>query len=157
MAAGAAATTVLGLCIALAQGGPPLARLPVHAFTLSWTHSVEHIRWQETWTIGDDRRLHAGPASISGSGAGMEPPDDARLIDGHWVYTPTIGPLEALTLANSTNTPPHRICVAGAICDSLDGIAPAARGQPVRLWPCDMTGSSPAADRRPGGAKDQAP
>lgn len=136
--AGAMAATVLGLCIALAQGGPPLARLPVTSFTLSWTHSVERIRWQETWSIGNDHLLHAGEARISGSGAGMEPPDDARLIDGHWVYTPAIGPLDALTLANSTNTPPHRICVAGAACDSLDALAPAARGQPVRLYPCDI-------------------
>lgn len=136
--AGAMAATVLGLCIALAQGGPPLARLPVTTFTLSWTHSVERVRWQEAWSIGNDHLLHAGLARISGSGAGMEPPDDARLIDGHWVYTPAIGPLDALTLANSTNTPPHRICVAGGVCDSLDALAPAARDQPVRLYPCDI-------------------
>lgn len=135
------AAAALGLCIALAAGGPPLTRLPLDPhlpldrFTLAWTHSVERIRWREDWIIGTDGRLHAGEAVIEGSGAGMEPPDDARLIDGRWVYTPHLPPQDALTLANSTMTGPHDICIAGR-CRSLFDIAPGARNRPVRLFPC---------------------
>jgi hypothetical protein len=36
------ALTAFALCIAL-TGDAPLARLPVEAFSLIWTHSVERI------------------------------------------------------------------------------------------------------------------
>ncbi|MEO1960541.1 MAG: DUF1850 domain-containing protein [Paracoccus sp. (in: a-proteobacteria)] len=49
-------------------------------FRLEWTHSVERQIWREEWRIEGDKLVLAG-AAIKGSGAGMEPGSDARLVD----------------------------------------------------------------------------
>ncbi len=58
-----------------------VAALALFAFTLVWTHSIEKVDWQE-----DSRVTPAGlelvQARVKGSGAGMEPPPEARLVDG---------------------------------------------------------------------------
>jgi hypothetical protein len=101
-----------GLCLALAVGGGLLASLPVDRFTLEWTHSVEKIEWREQWRIAAGR-LELTEAQIEGSGAGMDPPADARRVGNGWVYTPVVAPLERLVLANSVFTADYTLCAEG--------------------------------------------
>lgn len=97
--AGAAGTAV-SLCI-IAAG--KTAVMAVSSFTLAWTHSIEKTRWEEDWRI-----MPAGltiiEARVKGSGAGMEPPENAVLKDGWWTYSPEVPPLKRLALASSGTT-----------------------------------------------------
>ena len=65
------------------------ATLPVDTFTVAWQHSVEKTRWEEDWRVAG-RRLVAVESRIEGSGAGMDPPPDARLVDGAWHWHPAL-------------------------------------------------------------------
>jgi hypothetical protein len=59
--------------------------LPLQAFTLNWTHSIEKILWEEDYQVvqtTSGARLQLTEARIRGSGAGMEPPPDAVLKNG---------------------------------------------------------------------------
>ena len=76
----------MALCI---LAGAKTVALAVSAFSLSWTHSVEKITWQENWQV-TPAGLELIEARVKGSGAGMEPPEDAVLQDG--VGLPTEGP-----------------------------------------------------------------
>jgi len=108
------------------------------AFTLAWTHSVEKTRWEERWTAGPSG-LTVIEGRVEGSGAGMEPPPDAVLKDGAYVYRPTLAPLPELVLAASGATGGGwTFCASGAPCVILG----AARGDPVRIRWCD----APASD-----------
>ncbi len=89
-----------GLCVLL---GVKTVKIAAMAFTLSWIHSVEKIAWQEDWVI-EDGRLRIAEARIKGSGAGMEPPDDAVLKDGWWHYVPKLPPQREVHLAASGAT-----------------------------------------------------
>ena len=105
------------------------------AFTLSWTHSVQKTEWQESWQVTPDG-LHIVEARIKGSGAGMEPPPDAVLKDGWWVYAPKVKPVRELALAASGATVSGwTLCAAGE-CREL-AMEP---GEVVVLEPC--SGSS---------------
>lgn len=110
--------------------------LPVAAgvFTLIWTHSVEHVRWAEDWRVENDR-LRLVAARITGSAAGMEPPPDARLIDGVWHYRPDLPPLPELLLTRSPFVPDYTLCDATG-CTPLGARLPAAAGEVVRLRAC---------------------
>ncbi len=130
------------LCILL--GATLAAALPGETFTLAWTHSVEHVRWQETWRIAGNR-LVAVEARIAGSGAGMEPPPDAWRIPGGWAYRPAIGPLDRLVLAASPYAAPYTVC-GGGECRTLDAPPPAAAAGPWVFLPCP-DGSAPAPHR----------
>ena len=121
-----------GLCLA---AGVITAVLNLQQFTLAWTHSIEKIRWEEDWRITDGK-LEIVEARIRGTGAGMEPPDGAKLVDGVWHYRPNLAPLESVTLAHSPYTDPYEICDSNrcrALPDVLPGIAETAR---IRLAPC---------------------
>ncbi len=89
----------MSVCIA---GGKAIA-VAAGLFTLSWTHSVEKIAWQETWAATKDG-LVLKEARVKGSGAGMDPGDDARRQDGGWVWEPHVPPLPELVLAASGAT-----------------------------------------------------
>lgn len=95
-----------GLCLA---AGLIIASLPLHAFTLAWTHSIEKIRWEEDYRIVD-HRLVLVEARIKGSGAGMEPPDGAVLEHGIWHYRPPLAPLERLHLSHSPYIADYELC-----------------------------------------------
>ncbi|MFN7166990.1 MAG: DUF1850 domain-containing protein [Pannonibacter sp.] len=100
-------------------------------FSLSWTHSVEKTGWEETWDM-TPAGLVAREARVRGSGAGMEPGDGARLVDGWWVWTPSLPPLTALTLAASGATVSGwRLCADGT-CHDLG----TAASDPIRIRPC---------------------
>ncbi len=84
---GALVAAAPGRGMSLCISGAETLRLAVTAFTLAWTHSVEHVRWEEDWRV-TPAGLQVVEARVRGSGAGMEPPPDARLRDGWWVYVP---------------------------------------------------------------------
>ena len=106
-----------GICLA---AGAIAASLPLSAFTLAWTHSIEKIRWEEDYRVVDSR-LVLEEARIRGSGAGMEPPADARFEKGVWHYRPPLPPLERLRLTHSPYTAEYQIC-SGGHCRPLTAI-----------------------------------
>ncbi|ASJ70840.1 DUF1850 domain-containing protein [Granulosicoccus antarcticus] len=116
------------LCVATAAA---LFSWSTSSFTLSWTHSVEKTEWQESWVI-EDNALVLESARVKGSGAGMDPGEGAKLIDGWWQWQPTLPPLPALHLsASGATASPWTLCVADE-CMSLGEQAEAA----VKLWSC---------------------
>lgn len=117
-----------GLCI---FGGGKAVSLAVAAFTLSWTHSVERVRWEEDWRV-TAAGLELVEARVQGSGAGMEPPPGARLEQGWWSWSPDLPPLPSLVLAASGATGEGwRVC-GGRECVDVGAEA----GGPVRLEAC---------------------
>ena len=105
--------------------------IPAVVVSLGWTHSVEGTRWEETWRVGDNRIEIIG-ARIKGSGAGMEVPPGAVLIDGWWEYRPATAPLRQVVLAASGATRGGwTLCWRGG-CRLL-GAEP---GPPITLRPC---------------------
>jgi hypothetical protein len=83
--------------------------LSVAAFTLVWTHSIEKIEWQEDWHV-TPQGLQIVTARVKGSGAGMEPPPEARLVNGWFQWSPTMAPLAEVALGNSGLAGEWRIC-----------------------------------------------
>lgn len=108
-----------GLCLA---AGVIIATLPLSAFTLAWTHSIEKIRWEEDYHVVDSRLILA-EARIKGTGAGMEPPADATFKNGVWHYQPNLPPLERLRLTHSPYAAGYEICSTGG-CKPLTAILP---------------------------------
>lgn len=106
----------MSLCLAV---GAKVTVLAATAFTLAWTHTVERSAWEEDW-----RWTSAGlvvvAARIKGSGAGMEPPEGARLAGGWWHYTPKLPPQRELVLARSAEAGSWRLC-SGNECLSIEG------------------------------------
>ncbi|OHC72818.1 MAG: hypothetical protein A3H93_02050 [Rhodocyclales bacterium RIFCSPLOWO2_02_FULL_63_24] len=111
----------MSLCLA---AGAVSAVLAVEAFTLTWMHSIEKIRWEEDWRI-EAGALVITEARIRGSGAGMEPPADAVLKNGVWHYRPTVHPQAVLRLTHSPYTAGYTLCtntVCAPLADRLPGI-----------------------------------
>jgi hypothetical protein len=102
-----------GLCIAAAGAAIHVAAA---SFSLSWTHTVEKTLWQEDWLIEGDRLLLTR-ASVQGSGAGMEPPAEARLDHGSYVWEPMTERSE-IVLRRDPHAGDWRLCAAGR-CDTL--------------------------------------
>lgn len=144
---------VAGICLSLAwSGSPPAVFLPLERFTLAWTHSIEKVRWEEDYAVVWDRDqgwlLEALESRVQGSGAGMEPPPDARWRDGWFDYRPMAKPVKALHLSRSDFVPDYELCTTSG-CRSLadhlpsDGgttLVQACRGSGVRSGPA--SGSS---------------
>jgi len=109
------------LCLA---AGAASAVLAVDAFTLTWTHSIEKIRWEEDWRI-ENHALVIVEARIRGSGAGMEPPAGSVLRDGVWHYRPPLPPQQTLRLTHSPHAAGYTLCtsaVCAPLADRLPGI-----------------------------------
>jgi hypothetical protein len=122
-----------GICL---TAGVLAASLPLSSFTLAWNHSIEKIRWEEDYRVVGSH-LVLDEARIRGSGAGMEPPPDARLDEkGVWHYKPQLPPLEKLRITQSPYTAGYEICADG-VCRPLTAVMP---GLPaidvVALRPC---------------------
>jgi Uncharacterized conserved protein len=117
------------LCI-LAAG--KMTVLAASLFSLSWAHSVQKTEWRETWAVTPDG-LVLEEARVKGSGAGMDPPEDAVFEDGWWVYRPNRPPLPSLTLAASGATGGGWTLCAEGQCLSLGETA----GAPITVAPCD--------------------
>lgn len=86
--------------------------LAVAAFTLVWTHSIEKIDWREDWRV-TPQGLELVEARVKGSGAGMEPPPEARLVDGWFVWQPHRAPMPEVVLGNSGMAGEWRLCADG--------------------------------------------
>jgi len=106
--------------ICLVVAGVVRATLPTTELTVAWQHSVEKTRWEERYRI-DGTALRLVEARIQGSGAGMEPPPDARLADGWWTWRPKSDPLPALRLTQSTFTRDYDLCWRGQ-CRTLGSL-----------------------------------
>ncbi len=109
--------------------------LQVTAFTLVWTHSVERTDWQEDWRVSQDG-LTLVEARIKGSGAGIDPPPDARLIDGWWRWTPAPVNHSEVVLGHSGAVGDWRICTAGTCAPLHATIGADARAGPVIMRRC---------------------
>ncbi len=109
------------LCLA---AGAVSAVLAIDAFTLTWIHSIEKIRWEEDWRI-ESGALVVDAARIRGSGAGMEPPAGAVLKNGVWHYRPQLPPQAMLRLTHSPHAAGYTLCtstVCAPLADHLPGI-----------------------------------
>jgi hypothetical protein len=113
-----------GLSLCLTSVGV-VKTLAVAAFTLAWTHSVEKVEWQEDWRI-TSKGLELVQARVKGSGAGMEPPPEARLVDGWFQWNPARAAMPEVVLGNSGAAGEWRLCGEGS-CRTLSEIL----GQPV--------------------------
>jgi hypothetical protein len=135
----------MSICLA---AGVLAATLPWSTFTLAWTHSIEKIRWEEHYRVVAGR-LILDDARIRGSGAGMEPPPDARLEHGVWHYDPHLAPLERLRLTHSRYTAGYELCSGGA-CRPLTAVLP---GLPdyavVEVRACGHEAAAAASSRAP--------
>lgn len=122
----------MSLCVVTAG---KIITLAVTAFTLSWTHSVEKIRWEEHWQV-TPAGLEIIEARIKGSGAGMDPPPDSVFRNGWYVYRPQLPPQKALHLAASGATVGGWKLCAGGRCMTIGARA----GSAITLEPCAAGG-----------------
>lgn len=117
-----------GVCI---LAGAKAMSFAVSLFSLSWAHSVEKTEWQEDWAV-TPAGLQLTTARVKGSGAGMEPGDDAVLKDGWWEWSPQNPPIGELRLAASGATGGGwKLCHDGG-CVELGAEA----GDSVVITPC---------------------
>jgi hypothetical protein len=124
---------MIGLCFALVAGSATgSVQLPDDRFTLTWMHSIEKIAWQEDWQV-TPAGLVGREARIKGSGAGMEPPDFARLEKGWYRWKMPPETKKQLILARSDFVADHQICVNGS-CRPLSSFVGGTG--PVILEPC---------------------
>jgi len=118
----AAALTQQGggsLSLCLASAGVVKA-LSLMAFTLVWAHSIEKVDWQEDWRV-TPAGLQLVQARVKGSGAGMEPPPEARLVDGWFTWRPARAAMPEVALGNSGAAGEWRLCADGH-CRTLSDI-----------------------------------
>ena len=113
-----------GVSLCLASAGA-VKTLSIAAFTLAWTHSIEKIDWQEDWRV-TPQGLLLTQARVKGSGAGMEPPPGARLINGWYQWRPDRAAMPQVALGNSGAAGEWRLCLNRS-CRTLSDIF----GRPV--------------------------
>ena len=119
----------MSLCVASSL---KIASYAVSLFTLTWSHSVEKVQWQEDWKIVNNK-FEIVEARIKGSGAGMEPPEDSKLVNGWWVYKPkNIKQKEIILATSNTNIENWKLCLSGE-CFEL----PNNKNNPLKLYVCD--------------------
>jgi hypothetical protein len=92
--------------------GNVIAPLMAGAMTLAWTHSIEKIVWEEDWRL-TPAGLVIVEARVKGSGAGMEPPPEARLVNGSYAWKPKVPPQSEVVMRRSGATADWRICIEG--------------------------------------------
>ena len=115
------------LCLA---GAGIVVRIATAAFTLSWSHTIEHTQWQERWLVRP-HALHLETASVQGSGAGMDPGPGAVLNQGSWTWHPRLD-IPELVLRGAKEAGEWTLCTDSG-CQPLGAHIPA---DPVRLTPC---------------------
>jgi hypothetical protein len=131
---------LIGICLALAASSTAPVFVPAERFTLAWTHSIEKVRWEEDYAVTPSPpTLHALAARVRGSAAGMEPPDDARLVNGWYTYTPQMRHPPELRLTRSEFTADYELCLHGR-CQPLSAWLPSDGGV-TRLTACDVPGA----------------
>ncbi len=125
---------MIGVCLAAA--GVAIS-LPLHGFTLAWTHSIEKIRWEEDYRIAG-RHLKLVEARIRGSGAGMEPPDDAVLKNGVWHYQPALPPQDRVRLTRSSYVADYDLCWDNTCRPLTSVLGPVETAPDVDLFSCQI-------------------
>ena len=124
-----------GICLALTATAAATVFVPTERFTLAWTHSIEKVRWEEDYAVTPQPpTLHALAARVRGSAAGMEPPGDARLVNGWYTYTPQMRHPPELRLTRSEFTPDFELCLHGQ-CQPMSAWLPSDGGV-TRLTAC---------------------
>ena len=131
-----------GVCLLVA--GALRATLATSDFTLAWQHSVEKIRWEERYQASG-ARLDLVEARIQGSGAGMDPPPDARLRNGWWTWRPNTPPLAELRLSLSPYTRDNDLCWGGPCRALRDVVASREPTAVVTVRPCKHRANPPRA------------
>lgn len=127
--------SLVGICLALAATAAAPVFVPAELFTLAWTHSIEKVRWEEDYAVTPQPpTLQALAARVRGSAAGMEPPDDARLVNGWYTYTPHLRNPSELRLTRSEFTPDYELCLSGQ-CQPMSAWLPSDGGV-TRLTAC---------------------
>ena len=121
----------MSLCFASAG---VVKALSVAAFTLAWTHSVEKVEWQEDWRVTTNG-LELAQSRVKGSGAGMEPPPEARLVDSWFQWQPRRAPMPQVVLGNSGAAGEWRLC-HDRHCRTLSEIFGHPVGANVTMSPC---------------------
>jgi hypothetical protein len=124
----------VSLCLASAGA---IKAIALTAFTLVWTHSIEKVDWQEDW-LTTPAGLELVQARVKGSGAGMEPPPEARLVNGWFQWTPKRPPMPEVALGNSGAAGEWRLCRDGD-CQTLSDIL----GHPVGVNVTTMKACAP--------------
>jgi hypothetical protein len=104
------------------------------AITLAWTHSVEKIAWEEDWRSGP-AGLELVEARVRGSGAGMEPPPEARFVNGVWAWKPGLTAQREVIMRRSGATADWRVCVSGQ-CRPMGAYVP-DEADPVTMRKCE--------------------
>jgi hypothetical protein len=107
--------------------------------TLSWTHSIAKIVWEEDYRRqGDVLRLTE--ARVRGSGAGMEPPAGSVFQDGAWRYTPEMAVFPEVQLRHSPYAAPYTLCCDGQCRPLHDWLIGLPSETVVTLEPCQENG-----------------
>lgn len=107
--------------------------------TLSWTHSIEKIIWEEDYQRqGDSLRLIE--ARVRGSGAGMEPPAEAVFREGSWHYIPQMAVFPEVQLRHSPYAAPYILCCDGQCRPLQDWLSGLPGEAVVTLKPCQDKG-----------------
>jgi hypothetical protein len=132
----------MSLCLAAAG---LVVALGADAITLRWQHSVEKITWEEDWAR-DGRMVVMTLARVRGSGAGMEPPPESKLVDGAWQWTPGQPAQASLALRRSGATPDWQVCIQGD-CKRFSALLP-GEADPVWLSVCSAWQQSPKRQGR---------
>lgn len=120
----------MSICLA---AGALMVSLGTGEITLSWRHSVQKSLWEELWRETPEG-LVIIEARIQGSGAGMDPPDGAKLVDGFWRWKPNLPALPEVAMRRSGATADWRVCADGR-CRALDELLP-ADADPVVMKAC---------------------
>ncbi|RQP22758.1 DUF1850 domain-containing protein [Piscinibacter terrae] len=123
----------MDICFSLVVGAALVARLP-SPVTLSWRHSVEHVLIEEEWTASR-QGLAMVSSSTDGLGAGIDIPDDARLVANRWTFRPALAPQAQVQLANSRFALGYAVCWPGG-CAQLVDLA-GGWDRAVRMALCD--------------------
>ena len=124
------------LCLA---AGATVVPLLAGAVTLAWTHSVERIAWEEDWRW-TPAGIELAEARVRGSGAGMDPPPQARRLGGVWAWNPAGAPQREVLMRRSGATADWRVCVSGR-CRAMAAYLP-AEADPVVLTGCENVSGS---------------
>ena len=104
----------MSLCLV---GAGVAVSIAAQAFSLSWTHTTEKTEWREEWRV-EGEELVLQKAGVKGSGAGMEPPPEAQLEGGFYVWRPETRE-SVLTLRRDPHAGDWTLCAEGR-CDPID-------------------------------------
>ena len=112
--------------------------LPATHFTLHWQHSIEKIAWEEDYLVAGLWLAITG-ARIRGSGAGMDPPEEAWLNHGVWHYRLNDPWRRSVVLARSPYVRDYDLCIAGR-CQPMHHWIPVSAGTTtLRACPAEQT------------------